>query len=720
MTREGMVLGTEGYMSPEQARGQPADKRADIWAFGCVLFEMLTGERAFGGETAGDRFARILERDPDWRALPEGTPTSVRILLRRCLAKDPRKRLHDMADVRLELEEVSELEGLMASTTEPAPVWRRALPWVVAAVGVSLGIWALMQPSEEVQPMPVTRFSLPTAGLAVQGLPASPQVAISPDGSRIAYIVGSGDSGQLLLRDLDSAEAVILVAEEASCPFFSPDGAWVGYQTKKAIQRVSVEGGKSWTIAEAGFPVGATWGPDGTVVYGDELGFGLWRLPWNGGEPQRLTQVELEGRKEYFHASPQFLPGGDEVLFTAVDDSGLATEIALVSLRTGNRETLVDHDGGIVRYIPSGHLAYGFDGSLMVVPFDLERRSVGSQPLAAFDGLLMSSALAGVFAHFAVADNGTLVYVSGPRVATGMRLLKADRAGNVAQMGVEMDRILGPRFSPDGNRLAIAAQSDNEPMQVWVRDLRRETFTRLTLEGEGWWPVWSPDGRRIAFTSVDENRQVDLSWIEADGSRGAERLTQSEILEQATSWTPDGKTLILHRDDHPESAWDVLALDLDQDAQPRVLLGSGFHEMLAHLSPDGNWLAYTLNESGRFEVFVRSYPDLERKRQVSTLGGLEPVWSADGAELFYRTEDGRQVMRVKVVAEPDLELGHPELLFEGGFVPPQWFGRNFDVAPDGQSFLLLESVLPDSIDAKLQVVLNWSTELAEFESPAGQ
>lgn len=421
--------------------------------------------------------------------------------------------------------------------------------------------------------------------------------------------------------------------------------------------------------------------------------------------------MELEGRKEYLHASPQFLPGGEEVLFTVVDDSGVATEIALVSLRTGDRETLADHDGSIVRYLPSGHLAYGFDGSLMVVPFNLESRSVGAQPVVVFDGLLMSTALARLFAHFAVADNGTLVYVSGPLVATGMRLLSADRAGNVAPMGEEMERIFGPRFSPDGSKLALAATAGGLPFQIWVRDLGRGINTRVTMEGEGYWPVWSPDGRRIAFTSVDEARQVDLSWIEADGSQAAERLTQSEILEQATTWTPDGRTLILHRDDHPESAWDVMALDLDGDAEPRVLLGSRFHEMLAHLSPDGNWLAYTSNESGRLDVFVRSYPDLERKWQVSTLGGIEPVWSADGAELFYRTENGRQVMRVKVDTHPDFDLGRPELLFEGDFVPPQWFGRNFDVAPDGQSFVLLESVLPENIDAKLQVVVNWFTEL---------
>lgn len=712
MTQEGMVLGTVGYMSPEQARGQVADRRSDIWAFGCVFYEMLTGQSAFGGETTSDRFARILERDPEWDELPLATPTSIRTLIRRCLAKDPKKRLHDMADVRLELEEMNELQEEGRPPDQAALTWQRAVPWFLAAVGLVVGVWALAQPGPEVQSRPVTRFSLPTARLAVKSSPSSPQVAISSDGSRIAYVVGEGDSGQLHLRFLDSSESVVLVGDErVSGPFFSPDGSWVGYESGREIKRISVEGGKSWSVAEAGHPLGATWGPDGTIVYGDEMNFGLWRVPWDGGEPERLTTVELEGRKEYLHMAPQFLPGGQEVLFTVMDDNAVGLEVARVNLGTGERTTLLAEPSSIARYLVTGHLAYGRDGSLMITPFDLENHRVSGRPVAVLDGLLMGAAITTMITHFAVAENGTLSYISGPLVAGGMRLLRVDRAGNVTALSQPQTRIFGPRFSPDGSRLAVAPMIDNGASQIWVRDLYRDTFTPLTPEGEGFWPVWSPDGRRIAFTSVDENRQIDLSWIEADGSGGAERLTETEILEQATSWTADGTTLIFQRNDHPDSAWDVMALDLDGDTESQVLLGSRFHEMLADVSPDGSWLAYTSNESGRFEVFVCSYPDLERKRQVSTLGGIEPVWSADGAELFYRSEDGRQLMRVKVDTETDLELGSPELLIEGSFIPSAWFGRNFDVAPDGQSFVLLESVLPEEVDAKLQVVLNWTTEL---------
>jgi serine/threonine-protein kinase len=642
---------------------------------------------------------------------------ALRTLIRRCLAKDPKQRLHDMADVRLELEEVPELEALARPAPEPAPLWRRALPWVAAAAGVGLAIWGLLQPRDLAPPETVIRFSQPSPTLAVRGNPVSPQVAISPDGSQMAYVVGEGHRGQLYLRRLDSPEPVALAgAEDVQAPFFSPDGAWVGFQDVKEIKRISVEGGKIWTICRTGGPLGATWGPDGTIVYGDEQKFGLWRVPWDGGEPERLTTVDLEGGREYIHFAPQFLPGGEVVLFTTMDDAGLSNKVALVNLKTGERTEIFAQDGSsLARYLASGHLAYGRDGSLMVVPFDLKRRQVTGRPVAVLDGLLMGFSLSGALAHFAVADNGTLIYVSGPLIAAGSRLVRVDRNGDAAPLGQVEERLFGPRFSPDGSRLAVGAQIGNEPTQVWVRDLGRGTFTRLTLEGEGWWPVWSPDGRRIAFpTRRDSSTVADLAWIEADGSGPPEQLTQSELSEQPTTWTPDGRTLIYHRNDHPDSAWDVMALELEGDGEPRVLLGSRFNEALADLSPDGRWLAYVSDESGQSEVYVRSYPDLESKWQISTRGGFESAWSADGRELFYRDVDGRRMMAVPITTEPDFTPGRPELLFEGDYSAGAGFGRNFDVARDGLSFVMVEHVLPEDIDAELFVAVNWFTELAEL------
>jgi dipeptidyl aminopeptidase/acylaminoacyl peptidase len=428
-----------------------------------------------------------------------------------------------------------------------------------------------------------------------------------------------------------------------------------------------------------------------------------------------LTTVDREGG-EYIHMNPQFLPGGDVVLFTAMDSAGVSKEVALVDLETGERTDLFTHSGSLARYLTSGQIAYGLDGSLIGVPFDLKSRQVTGSPEPVLDGLLMGFSLGSYLAHFAVADNGTLVYVSGPLVATGSRLVRVDRSGNAAPLGqVEEGTLFGPRFSPDGSRLAMWSRISGEPGQVWVRDLDRGTFTRLTLEGDGYWPVWSADGRRIAFPSFrDSSPVVNLAWIEADGSRGAEWLTQSELSEQPTTWTPDGRTLIYHRNDHPETAWDVMALEPAEGGEPRVLLGSRFNEGLADISPDGRWLAYASDESGRSVVYVRSYPDLERKWQISTSGGIEPAWSRDGTELFYRYEDGLRMMAVPITTEPDFFPGRPELLFEGEYLPSPGWGRNFDVAPDGQSFVMVEQVLPKDIKAELQVVVNWFTELAEL------
>jgi serine/threonine-protein kinase len=403
------------------------------------------------------------------------------------------------------------------------------------------------------------------------------------------------------------------------------------------------------------------------------------------------------------------------VLFTAMDSAGISKEVMLVDLETGERINLFTHGGSLARYLASGHIAYGLDGSLMVVPFNLESRQVTGRSEAVLDGLLMGFSMGSSLAHFAGADNGTLTYVSGPLVSAGSRLVRVDRAGNAAPLGQMEKRLFGPRFSPDGSRLAMFVAISGEPGQVWVRDLGRGTLTRLTLEGEGYWPVWSPDGRRIAFPSRrDSSPVVDLAWIEADGSSGAEWLTQSELSEQPTTWTPDGKTLIYHRNDHPETAWDVMALEPGEAGEPRVLLGTRFIEAQADISPDGRWLAYVSDESGRFEVYVRSYPDLERKWQISSDGGAEPVWSPDGRELFYRDEEGRVMTVVPITIEPDFSPGRPELLFEGEYVPSPGFGRNYDVAPDGRSFVMVEQVLPEDIEAELQVVVNWFTELAEL------
>jgi hypothetical protein len=424
----------------------------------------------------------------------------------------------------------------------------------------------------------------------------------------------------------------------------------------------------------------------------------------------RLTKAKRDGA-EGFHISPQFLPGGDAVLFNVIDGAGVAVKVATVNLATGERNDVLDTDGFVVRYLASGHLAYGRDGSLMVMPYDVESRKIMGRPREALDDLLMGFPMAISLAHLGVSDTGTLVYISGPMIASGARVVAVNREGKMEPPIQSAERIFGPRYSPDGRQIAMAAQMPGSPVQVWVRNLDRGTFTRLTPEEEGWWPLWAPDGDRIFFPSrPDSSIPPNLAWVDADGSSLRELLTEGELGKQPTSWSPDGRTLIYHRNDHPETGWDVMAINLDT-AEPQMLLGSRYNEMLGSLSPNGRWLAYVSDESGQLEVYVRSYPDLERKWQISTDGGLEPAWSVDGRELFYRNEEGNRMMVVPIRAEPQFSPGRPELLFEGEFAPSPWFGRNFDVAADGQKFLMVEYALPDDLGGEVKVVVNWFDEL---------
>jgi len=716
-TREGAILGTVGYMSPEQARGEPADRRSDIWAFGCVLYEMLTGEQAFGGDTASDRLARILEREPAWEELPAAVPAPVRILLRRCLAKDPRQRLHDIADVRMWLEELPKLEAPPVAAEARTAPRHPIFAWTLALTAILVAAWAFVDRYDSPEGQSPVSFVAAETDLAVPNGSWAPQIAISPDGSRFAFIVGDAEYGQLYVRRLRDVDPVpVEGAAHAAMPFFSPDGEWLGFHSGREFQRVSVDGGKIWSIQQVAHPMGARWGPDGLVVYGSDMDRGLWAVPWDGGEPRQLTTPD-ESTGEFWHVHPRFLPGGDRLLFSVIDSGGRLTRVAVLDLETGSRVQQFPLDGHPV-YLPSGHLAYGDGGSMMIVPFDPETLTFTGRPVPAFDGLLMREQFLGL-AHFDVSSTGTLIYVSGPYVSALSRLVRSDRHGRVEPLGTERGRFFGPRFSPDGNRIAVTASMGDQPFHVWLRDRSRDMLTRLTLEGGNWWPIWSPDGRSVAFP-VERfgGGGSDIAVMDADGGRPKALVVADAYTKQPNDWTPDGDTLIFHRTDHPQTGWDVMAVEPGSGEAPRPLLASRFSEFMADVSPDGNWIAYCSDESGSVEVYLRSYPALGSKIQVSTSGGVEPAWSADGRELYYRSPDGRRVMVVPVSTETGLDIGRPALLFEGSFIRSPWYGRNFDVAPDGQSFVLVQTELSEGHQPDLRVVVNWLAELAEFEFPA--
>jgi serine/threonine-protein kinase len=708
VTREGALLGTAAYMSPEQARGKQADERSDIWAFGCVLYEMLTGKRPFGGATLSDCIAQIIEREPDLQKLPSSVPQSIRTLIRLCLTKDPKRRLHDMSDVRLWLERWTEIEP---AEKRPVSIGRQVAPWVLAVVGVAAAIWAFMGQSPEAGMQGVTRFRLQTQKLALGPHPCSSIVALSPDGRTMAYVAGEGTKGQIYLRRLDSPEATpVAGAEMARLPFFSPDGRWLGYEVDDKLMRVPVEGGKAWPICDVTWAHGASWGRDGTIVVGTEEGIGI--VPADGGELELI--VEPAGDLGYrWMVWPEVLPDGRTVLYTIGDGTGGSVGIGMVDLESRETRNLLD-EGGNPRYLASGHIAYPVDGSLMVVPFDLKKGELTGKPTVALDGILMGFPWDPPFAHYAVSTNGTLVYAAGPMIAVGNQLLQVSRDGSEVPVGEPARRIFGPRFSPDGRQIAMNATVGDVVAHLWIYDLERETFTHRTANRQVWWPQWTLDGEDLVFTSpIDESTgQYRLFRMPADGAAEPERIDRLEYGVQATGFSPDGRTLLVHRSEQPGTGWDVIALDLaDPEREARPLLATSSDEQLAVLSPDGRWLAYASNESGHTEIYVRSYPDLATKWQVSTGGGSEPAWSPDGSELFYRDEEGLRLLAVDVALNPEFRPGKPVVVLEGAYVATVGFGRNYDIAPDGKSFLMVRQDLGGTENASLQVVLNWDEEV---------
>jgi serine/threonine-protein kinase len=713
MTSPGVALGTAGYMSPEQARAKPVDRRVDIWAFGCVLYEMLTGRQAFPGDTVTDRLARILEREPDWEALPRETPTSVRTLLRRCLTKDPQRRLHDMGDVWLELDEVSEQAALEELGQAEMRRWPRVVPWVVALVAVGLAVWSLFEPEDRPSLPGGTHFSLASQPLAVGPHPVSPILALSRDGSLLAYVSGEGDTGRIILRRFDTFEETVVVGTDAAqAPFFSPDGRWLGFAAEGKLQKIRVDGGRVIPLCDVEVMHGAVWSSDDTIIFSGASG--LVRISADGGEPVDLTREEIERGGEVGHHNPELVPGGDAVIFVTVRSGGDPLEIALFDFETGERKTLIE-GGGNARFLPSEHLAYAARGRLHIVGFDRDKQEVVGSPVPVVNDLMMDFPLEPSLGHFTVSDQGALAYLSGPPVSGGSRWVWVDRAGERLRTGEFQRRLMGPKFSPDGTRLAVAAELWGQSgMHIWIEDLSRGTFSRLTFERDNWWPIWSPDGERIAFTSVEGSRSWNLFWKLVDGSGEAERLTHGELGRQPMTWSRDGAVLVFHQSLPPEPGWDVLSVAVNGEAEPQPLLSSRFEELQPELSPDGRWLAYVSDETGRSEVYVRRYPDLSDKWQLSNEGGAEPAWSSKGNELFYR--NGAKLMVVEITRDGELIPGTPRELFEGNFMLDQRFGRGFDVAPDDQGFIFVEQSSVEDADVELRIVFDWLTEVERIGS----
>ena len=726
-TRMGVILGTAAYMSPEQVRGQNADRRADVWAFGCVLYEMLAGGRAFGGHEISDVLAAVIRDAPAFEALPPDVPEPIQRLLRRCFEKDRAKRLDSMAAARLEIDDA--LGTTSAPAAEVAAAGRgeghdRRLNWIAFAsltlAGAAGGYWFGRAASES-SPNVASHFELslsPAQSLGPHAdfdRPSRRAFVVTPDGRRIVFVGVVKESTQLYLRALESSEAVAIAGTTgAQTPFLSPDGGWVAFHADGMIRKVPLSGGPVAAVADlttgdqpkAGTRItaatdffGASWGADGAIVYG-RFSDGLWQVPAAGGTPSPLTTVSGYDA----HRFPHHLPGGRGLLLTQSADRA---NIALLPRGAKEPQVIIESatDG---RYVASGHIVFTRDGLLMGVPFDLERLVVTGAPFALVDDVMEANTGT---AQFHVTPSGTLVYAAGGRSPEHpTRLVWVDRSGQVEPIETPVGSYVRPRLSTDGRRVAITtfdAPGPRADRGLVIIDLERNASTRLKVK-EAWGPLWSRDGQDVYLAQND-----GLGRTHADGSGPVERLHEGPGPTYPHSTSPDGSVLAVQRFS-PHTSSDIWLLSLGTDHTPRPLLQSSANEAWAEFSPDGRWLAYGSDTSGQYQVYVQPFPGSGPRQQISFEGASSPLWARSGRELFYVVsgKSGAVTLRVVDVAPgPKFTVGKPRDLFTGHFIMAGG-PTAYDVSLDDKRLLLVQELDSPKLPAtRLRVVLNWFGEL---------
>ncbi len=595
MTQAGMILGTAAYMSPEQAKGRTVDKRSDVWAFGVLLYEMLTGQRAFPGDDMSEVLAGVIKSEPDWDVVPLDTPPLLTMFLKQCLQKNPKQRVPDIAAMRLALEGSFETTTFQAAASGPGPqpaAWRRALPLALTslatAVVVGLAAWSLW-PSAE--PPAVTRSDYDLPGGRQFFNTQRSVLALSPGGRAFVYSTGEG----LSLRAMGDLEARLISGTEgSSMPFFLPDGQSVAYFDvgTRELKRVATSVGAPVAICAAGLPFGASWGPDDTILFGQNQG--IMRVSANGGTPELVIPAEAGEQMD----GPQLLPDGDSVLFSVTASTGGLrwdeAQIVVQSLRTGER-TVVWDGGSAARYVPTGHLVYAVRDGLYAIAFDVDSLTVRGGPVPMVAGVQRAAnpaANTGT-ANFGVSAQGSLVYVSATAGSSDRMVALVGRDGIVAPLGVPPAAYLSPRLSPDGGRLVVqSAEADGN--MLWTYDLSSDSqIQQLTFDGDNHRPVWTPDGQRITFAS-DRDGPMSLYWMPADGSGAPERLTTADAgtSHWPQSWSPDGQTLLFNVQGGLNIRWDIWTLSVTGRETQRLYDTPDATYLGAELSPDGQWLAY--------------------------------------------------------------------------------------------------------------------------------
>jgi len=736
-TQAGVILGTAAYMSPEQAKGRAVDKRSDVWAFGCVFFEMLTGRKAFEGEDVSDTLASILRAEPDWTALPSEVPPAIRTLIKRCLDKDRRSRIPDLSVVRFMLADGSSADSQAAASTASAgstparAAARPIVPWLVAAV-LAIGLagvvtlWAPWTKAPARTPVRVSAEIGANASL-VGGGPGATTV-LSSDGQMLAYSASPEvtEPTRIYVRRLDQLQASMLSGTEGGmAPFFSPDGQWIGFFSGGKLKKVAVAGGAAVTLCDAPNARGGSWADDGTIVFQPENvpGSELKRVSAAGGTPSTLAPL-MDG--ETMQRWPQMLPGSKAVLYSSLGaNTGTweTAEVVVRSLADGKRKVL-QTGGYFARYVRSGHILYSHEGTLFAAPFNLDRLEVTGASVPVIEAVVSSNTNGA--AQIAFSDTGTAVYVSGATATNAAPIAWLDQSGKTSPLRSTLADWSSPSFSPDGSRLAMDI-SDGTQADVWVYDWARDTLSRLTFDkADDVRPSWTPDGRRIIFASKRGDKGVqDLYWQRADGTGEVQKLTDGPNVKYGGSMHPSGKWLA-YTEQRAGTAADVMILPLQGDeatgwkpGTPTAFLSAPYLEGSPQFSPDGRWIAYISNESGRNEIYVRPFPGPGGKWQISNGSADDPTWSPTKKELIFASGDDYRIMKASYSADGDsFRADKPEPWSAATFAArPRPPSRDLDLHPDGQRLALAPG--QTSVNAKVDkvvLIFNFFDELTRLTS----
>ena len=703
-TQLGMILGTAAYMSPEQAKGRQVDRRADIWAFGVVLFEMVTGKRGYEAEDISETLAAVLTREVDWKALPAATPARLKALVRDCLVRDPKERLRDIGDARRELQRMIEGGPEPVAASAPAaaiPAWRRRLPWGIAAVAVIASAASAMIALQKALPTPlaVTRAQSELKKF-------SAFIGLSKDGTRAAYVeAGGADTTVMMLRMLDQFEAKPIAGTGGSgWPLFSPDGQWIAYSTLDGtkISKIPLTGGTSITLGEGSFALGAAWSADDRVVFAGPKG--LMQVPAGGGTPTALTTVDVK-KGESGHSRPQFLPGEKQLLFTVtMKDAGAGgPQFAVLDLGSGTYRTVAR--GGVNgRYVPTGHLVYVRGTTLFALPFDVKTMSITGAEAPVVEAVSTQGPPG--TADFAVSDNGLLMYFVGEANAAGTTLAWADRQGKTTPLPGQSTGLWGTgRFSPDGRFVANGISNNTGGRDIWIFDVERGTPTRVTFGEYNDFPVWTRDSKRIYFGAT-RNGKSGIYRAPPDGSGKAELVLETKSQPTPESVSPN-ESVLLYTEAADGKTPRIMVVALANgvaSGAAKPLHDSAVIEGSAQLSPDGRWVAYVSTESGGTETYVHAFPEAGARKRVSADGGTKPRWSFDGRELFYWAgAPPTRLMSVDIPANDALNPSVPKVVFEGQVVGTTW-----DVTRDKNRFLV---ELTSMTGTHLATVTNWFEDL---------